>query len=123
MKQIKIINLIIIIVLLLISNSCSSDYYDDRYVIKDVSQPCDIFLYATDTTYFISSVTIHIVGMVKGECIFEIENGAEGYETIKVKDSIDYIYRNDWYEPKIHLRYLPIQGIIGDSLVLKYEFI
>ena len=51
MKQIKIINLIIIIVLLLISNSCSSDYYDDRYVIKDVSQPCDIFLYATDTTY------------------------------------------------------------------------
>lgn len=123
MKQIKIINLIIIIVLLLISNSCSSDYNYDRYVIKDVSHPCDILLYASDTTYLPSSITFHIVGMLKGECTFEIGLGAGYYKTIKLKDSIDFLYRTEWYEPKIHLRYLPIQGIIGDSLVLKYEFI
>ncbi len=100
--------------------SCSFQHNTDSYVIKDVSQPCDILLSASETTTWPSSVSIHIKGIVDGECTFEIENGAARYNTITLKDTIDYLYENEWYEHKINLKYYPNPKITGDSIVIEY---
>ena len=101
--------------------SCSFQHNTDSYVIKDVSQPCDILLSASDTTTWPSSVSIHIKGIVDGECTFEIENGAARYNTIILKDTIDYFYENEWYEDKINLQYHPGPKITGDSIVIEHR--
>lgn len=102
-------------------SSCSFTHNTDRYVIKDVSQPCDILLSASDTTTWPSCVSIHITGIVDGECTFEIENGATRYNTINLNDTIDYLYENEWYDHKIHLKYHPDPKITGDSIVIEYR--
>ncbi len=111
----------ILAIFVAILNSCSYNHNMDRYVIKDVSKPCDIVLHASDTTTFPISVSIHIMGVVDGECTFEIENGAARYNTIRLKDTIDYLYENEWYEHKINLKYYPSPKIIGDSIVIEYQ--
>lgn len=102
-------------------SSCSFNHNTDRYVIKDVSQPCGILLSASDTTTWPSSVSIHITGIVDGECTFEIENGSARYNTINLQDTIDYLYENEWYEDKINLKYHPDPKITGDSIVIEYQ--
>ena len=102
-------------------SSCSFNHNTDRYVIKDVSQPCDILLSASDTTTWPSSVSIHITGIVDGECTFEIENGSARYNTIKLQDTIDYLYENEWYEHKINLKYHPSPKITGDNIIIEYR--
>jgi len=102
-------------------SSCSFNHNTDRYVIKDVSQPCDILLSASDTTTWPSSVSIHITGIVDGECTFEIENGSARYNTIKLQDTIDYLYENEWYEHKINLKYHPGPKITGDNIIIEYR--
>ena len=114
------IKFILVIMTTIGISSCSFDD-NSRYVIKDVSQPCDILLCTSDTTTFPSSVGIHIMGVVNGECTFEIENGANRYNTIRLKDTIDYLYENEWYEHKINLKYQPDRMITGDSIVIKYR--
>lgn len=111
----------ILAVFVAILNSCSYNHSMDRYVIKDVSKPCNIILSASDTTTWTSSVSIHFMGAVNGECAFDIENGAARYNTIKLKDSINYLYENEWYEPKINVKYLPDPKITGDSIVIEYQ--
>lgn len=123
MRHIKFISHIFIIIFSLSVYSCAFDSGFEKYIIKDISQPYDILLYASDTTNIPSNVTIHIVGIIKGECMFEIENGLTRYETIKLKDTIDYYYNNEWYDSKINLRYILIQGIIGDSIVITYQIL
>ena len=102
-------------------SSCTSNYDIKRCVIKDISQPCNILLCASDTTILPSNVSIHIMGVINGECAIEIENGATCYNTIKLKDTIDFLYNNEWYDSKINLRYIPISMITGDSIVIKYQ--
>jgi hypothetical protein len=68
-----------------------------------------------------TSVSIHFMGAVNGECAFDIENGAARYNTIRLKDTIDYLYENEWYEHKINLKYYPSPKIIGDSIVIEYQ--
>ncbi len=111
----------ILAIFVAILNSCTFNHNTDRYVIKDVSLPYDILLCASDTTTWPSSVSIHIMGVVNGECTFEIENGAARYNTIRLKDTIDYLYENEWYEHKINLKYYPSPKIIGDSIVIEYQ--
>ena len=111
----------ILAIFVAILNSCSYNHNAYRYVIKDVSQPCNIILFASDTTAWPSSVSIHIMGVVDGECTFEIENGAKRYNTITLKDTIDYFYENEWYEDKINLKYHPGPKITGDSIVIEYQ--
>ena len=111
----------ILAVFVAILNSCSYNHNMDRYVIKDVSKPYDIVLHASDTTTFPISVSIHIMGVVDGECTFEIENGAARYNTIILKDTIDYLYENEWYEHKINLKYHSDPKITGDSIVIEYR--
>lgn len=111
----------ILTVFVAILNSCSYNHSMDRYVIKDVSKPCNIILSASDTTTWTSSVSIHIMGVVDGECTFEIENGAARYNTITLKDTIDYLYENEWYEHKINLKYHPGPKITGDSIVIEHR--
>ena len=106
-----------------ILSSCTFNHNTDRYVIKDVSQPCNILLSASDTTICPTSVSIHIMGVVDGECTFKIENGAARFNTVKLKDSINYLYENEWYEPKINVKYLPDPKITGDSIVIEYQML
>ena len=115
----KLVYILAVFVALL--NACSYNHNADRYVIKDVSLPYDILLCASDTTTWTSSVSIHIMGVVDGECTFEIENGAARYNTIILKDTIDYFYENEWYEDKINLKYHPGPKITGDSIVIEHR--
>ena len=118
----KRLPLLALLILMLSIFSCNHDNgFDNRYVIKDVSRPCNISLCASDTTTCPTSVSIHIIGVVDGECTFKIENGAARFNTIKLKDSINYLYENEWYEPKINVKYLPDPKITGDSIVIEYQ--
>ena len=114
--------LIALVFMILIFVSCSSDYRHERYVIKDVSKPDDIVLYASDTTILPTNVSIHIIGTMNGECTFKIDNG-QYYHTINFKDTIDYMYKNDWYEPQINVKYFPSPNITGDSIVIRYKIL
>jgi len=111
----------IIALFVAIMSSCTFNHNTDRYVIKDVSLPYDILLCASDTTTWPSSVSIHIMGVVDGECTFEIENGSARYNTIKLQDTIDYLYENEWYEHKINLKYHPSPKITGDNIIIEYR--
>ena len=115
----KLVCILAVFVALL--NACSYNHNADRYAIKDVSQPCNIILSSSDTTTWPSSVSIHIMGVVDGECTFEIENGAARYNTLILKDTIDYLYENEWYEHKINLKYHPGPKTTGDSIVMEYR--
>lgn len=118
----KRLPLLALLFLVLSISSCNHDNgFDNRYVIKDVSRPCNISLCASDTTMRPTSVSIHFMGAVNGECAFDIENGTARYNTIKLKDSINYLYENEWYEPKINVKYLPDPKITGDSIVIEYQ--
>lgn len=118
----KRLPLLALLFLVLSISSCNHDNgFDNRYVIKDVSRPCNISLCASDTTMCPTSVSIHFMGAVNGECTFEIENGAARYNTITLKDTIDYLYENEWYEHKINLKYHPGPKITGDSIVIEHR--
>ena len=123
MKQIKHINLIVSLASLILFFSCNNNDGFEKYIIKDLSHPCDVLLYASDTTHLPSYVIIHIVGNINGECAFEIENGDLRYEKIKLRDTIDYIYKNEWYDSKINIKYYPDSRTTGDSLVVLYQMI
>lgn len=110
-----------IIVCTLTICSCTSDKGYERYIIKDVTLPCDIVLYASDTTNIPSSISMFITGIISGDCVFEIENGCGRYKTIRLKDTIDCFYRNEWYDHKINIKYIPDTKIIGDSILIKYQ--
>ena len=101
--------------------SCTSDDGFKRYIIKDVTLPCNIVLSASDTTTLPSSVSIYITGVVNGNCVFEIENGAGRNNTIRLKDTIDYFYENEWYDHQINIRYIPDTKITGDGITIKYQ--
>ena len=123
MKKNKCINILIVIVTILTISSCEFEQDFESYVIKDVSHPCDVTLTASDSTCLPSTIHIHLIGEINGECTFEIQNGVTRYNTIKLKDRFDYLYSDEWYDSHIHVRYIPVSKIIGDSVVVKYQFI
>ena len=120
MKRNNFISFFIIVCTLTIC-SCTSDDGFERYVIKDVTLPCNIILSASDTTIIPSSISIYITGVVNGNCVFEVENGCGRYKTIRLKDTIDYCYMNEWYNHQINIRYIPDTRITGDSIMIKYQ--
>ena len=121
MKSNKIIEIITSLSLIILFSSCDDKDLSKKYVIKNISQPCDTILVASDTSKEPTAIFVHIMGIIKGECTFELKGKERKYLSVSLKDTIDYVYKSEWYDSQITLKYQPDSGILGDSIIVNYQ--
>ena len=121
MRRNKIIEIIFSLSLIILFSSCSDKDPSKKYVIKNITQPCKTLLVASDTSKEPTTIFVHIMGTINGECTFELKGKKQKYLSVNLKDTIDYIYRSEWYDTQITLEYQPKSGIVGDSIIVKYR--
>lgn len=121
MKRNKIIEIIFSLSLIMLISSCGDKDLSKKYIIRNITQPCETILVASDASKDPTTIFVHIMGTVKGECTFELKGKKQKYLSVDLKDTIDYIYRSEWYDPEITLEYQPKSGIVGDSLIVNYR--
>lgn len=121
MKRNKIIEIMFSLSLIILFSSCGNNDQSKRYVIKNITQPCETILVASDTSKEPTTLFVQISGTIKGECTFELKGKNQKYLSVDLKDTIDYIYKSEWYDPQVTLVYQPKPGIVGDSLIVNYR--
>lgn len=121
MKRNKIIEIIFLLTLIILFNSCGDRDLSKKYVIRNITQPCETILVASDTSKEPTTIFVHIMGTIKGECTFALKGKKQKYLSVDLKDTIDYIYRSEWYDTQITLEYQPNSGVVGDSLIVNYR--
>ena len=121
MKRNRIIKIIPLLLFILLFSSCNDKESLNKYVIKNITKPCEEILVTADTSKEPTTIFVHIRGIIKGECTIELKGKVRKYLSVDLKDTIDYVYKSEWYDHQITLVYQPTIGIIGDSLIVNYQ--
>lgn len=93
-----------------------------EYIISDVTEPLADTLAAHVDDGFVSSVEIQITGYVEGDAIIEFENGAGRFEKVLLADSVEYLYKTEWYDNNLAFAYTPTCEVAKGDITLRYKF-
>lgn len=114
----KIIFLLAIVVILF--GSCSNEKDYKVYRIDDLSMSIsDTLTFVTEGS--IVGVEVLITGYINGMATLEIDNGAGRFHTIDLNENVNEVYETEWYSTNLSFKYIPIETITGDSLLIRYR--